>query len=132
MNKKRIFVSIFWVVLGAVLASCYYAGLVEDFWHSMGITFIVIGLLQILRYIRYMTNSEYRENYDIQATDERNKYIASKAWAWAGYWYVLIGALGTIVFKLLGREDLMMFCSFSVCLIMVLYWLSWLCLKKKY
>ena len=78
------------------------------------------------------TNSEYRENYDIQATDERNKYIASKAWAWAGYWYVLIGALGTIVFKLLGREDLMMFCSFSVCLIMVLYWLSWLCLKKKY
>lgn len=129
---KPLYLSIFWVVLGAALVIGNFTRLIDDYWFSMGIAIIVVGSLQILRYIRYMTNSEYRENYDIQATDERNKYIASKAWAWAGYWYVLIGALGTIVFKLLGREDLMMFCAFSVCFIMVLYWLSWLCLKKKY
>jgi len=40
--------------------------------------------------------------------------ISGKAWAWAGYWYVLGGAISTIVFKLMGREDLMTFASFSM------------------
>lgn len=129
---KPLYLSIFWVVLGAVLVICRLIRLIEDYWFSMGIAFIVVGTLQIIRHIRYRTNPEYRENYDIQATDERNKFIANKAWAWAGYWFVMLSAIGTIIFKLLGREDLTMFCAFSVCFIMVLYWLSWLWLKKKY
>ena len=129
---KPLYMSIFWVVLGAALVACNLARLVEDYWFNMGVTLIIIGVLQIVRRIRYKTNAEYRENYDIANSDERNKFIANKAWAWAGYLYVMIAAVGTIVCKLLGREDLMMFCSGSVCLIMVFYWLSWLWLKKKY
>ena len=129
---KPLYLSIFWVVLGAVLVVCHLGRLIEDYWFSMGIVFIVVGVLQIIRHIRYKTDSEYRENRDIATGDERNKFIANKAWAWAGYLYVMVAAVGTIVCKLLGREDLMMFCSGSVCLIMVLYWLSWLRLKRKY
>jgi uncharacterized membrane protein len=124
--------SIFWVVLGAVLVICNLAGLIEDYCYNMGIALIVVGLLQILRHIRYNTNAEYREARDTAMQDERNKFIANKAWAWAGYSYVLVAAVGSIVCKVLGREDLMMFCSYSVCLIMVLYWLCWLYLRKKY
>jgi len=129
---KPLYMSIFWVLLGAVLVVCHLAKLIEDYWFSMGIAFIVVGILQIIRHIRYKTDSEYRENRDVETNDERNKFIANKAWAWAGYFYVMIAAIGSIVCKLLGREDLMMFCSGSVCFIMVLYWLSWLWLKKKY
>ena len=129
---KPLYMSIFWVVLGTVLVICHLAKLIEDYWFSMGIAFIVVGILQIIRHIRYKTDSEYRENRDVETNDERNKFIANKAWAWAGYFYVMIAAIGSIVCKLLGREDLMMFCSGSVCFIMVLYWLSWLWLKKKY
>jgi len=129
---KPLYISIFWVVLGTVLVICHLAKLIEDYWFSMGIAFIVVGILQIIRHIRYKTDSEYRENRDVEINDERNKFIANKAWAWAGYFYVMIAAIGSIVCKLLGREDLMMFCSGSVCFIMVLYWLSWLWLKKKY
>lgn len=130
--NKRIYISIFWVVLGIVLCALHQAGLIEDYWFSMGIAFIFVGALQIIRHIRYKTDSDYRENRDIETGDERNKFIANKAWAWAGYLYVMIAAIGSIVCKLLGREDLMMFCAYSACLIMVLYWLSWLRLKKKY
>ena len=129
---KPLYMSIFWVVLRAVLVVCHLVRLVEDYWFSMGIAFIVVGVLQIIRHIRYKTDSEYRENRDIATGDERNKFIANKAWAWAGYFYVMIAAIGSIVCKLLGREDLMMFYTSSVCLIMVLYWLSWLRLKRKY
>ena len=99
---------------------------------SMGIAFLFIGTLQLLRQRRYHTNESYRERVDTAANDERNKFLANKAWAWAGYWFVLLAGSGTVIFKLMGREDLMMFCSGSVCFMMVLYWLNYLWLSRKY
>ena len=130
--NKRIFVSIFWVLLGFVLTTCHWAGLIEEYWSSIGVTFIVIGILQVIKHIKYMTNEEYRENFDIAVKDERNRFIANKAWAWAGYLFVLIAAVSSIMFKLLNREDLMMMASGSVCLMILLYWGSYMYLKKKY
>ena len=129
---KRIFLSIFWMLLGLVLIGCHLAGLIEEYWSSMGFALLAVGALQVIRQIRYRTNEEYREKFDTAAKDERNRFIANKAWAWAGYWFVLIGGCATIVLKLMGREDLMMMASGSVCLMMLLYWGCWMYLRKKY
>jgi len=131
--RKRIFVSLFWVFLGIVFNICSLSGLIRDeFWSSMGIVLLVVGALQLIREIRYHSNEEYREKFDTETNDERNRFIANKAWAWAGYLFVLIAACGTILFKLLDREDLMMLCSGAVCLMILLYWISYTILKKKY
>lgn len=130
--NQRLTLSIFWVLLGLTLCICHTAGLIEDFWSGMGVALMVVGLLQVLRQVRYRTDRDYREKFDTEVRDERNKYLSSKAWAWAGYWFVLIAAIGTIVFKLMGREELMKLASGSVCLIVLLYWLSYLALKRKY
>lgn len=130
--NRRLALSIFWVLLGLTLCICHIAGLMEDFWSGMGVALMVVGLLQVLRHVRYRTDRDYREKFDTEVRDERNKYLSSKAWAWAGYWFVLIAAIGTIVFKLMGREELMKLASASVCLIVLLYWLSYLALKRKY
>ena len=131
--RKRIIVSLFWVFLGIVLNICSLSGLIRDeFWSSMGIVLLVVGALQLIREIRYHSNEEYREKFDTEAKDERNRFIANKAWAWTGYLFVLIAACGTILFKLLDREDLMMLCSGAVCLMILLYWISYTILKKKY
>ena len=130
--EKRLYLSVFWILLGAVVVGCRAASLIEEYWGSMGFAFIIVGILQVIRHIRYRTNKEYQEKFDIEVQDERNKFISNKAWAWAGYLFVLIAACSTIVFKLLGKEDLMMLASGSVCLIIVLYWISYLWLKKKY
>lgn len=129
---KRLALSIFWVVLGLTLCVCRGAGLIEEFWGSMGFALIVVGLLQVIRQIRYRTDREYRERFETEVRDERNKYLSNKAWAWAGYWFVLIAAAGTVAFKLLGREELMMLASGGVCLMLLLYWISYLVLKRKY
>ena len=129
---KRIFVSVFWVLLGAVLAGCSLAGAIEEFWGSMGFALIVTGLLQLVRQVRYRTNAAYREKVDTENQDERNRFLANKAWAWAGYLFVLIAATATIVLKLMGREDLMLMASGSVCLIIMLYWGSYMYLRRKY
>ena len=129
---KRIFLSIFWIVLGTVLCACHFSGRIEEYWGSMGFALIIIGILQVIRQIRYRTNEDYREKFDTESKDERNRFISNKAWAWAGYLFVMVAAVGSIVFKLMGREDLMMLASGSVSLIILLYWGSWMVLKRKY
>lgn len=130
--EKRFLLSIFWVVLGLTLCVCRGAGLIEEFWGSMGFALMIVGLLQVIRQLRYRTDRDYREKFDTEVQDERNKYLSNKAWAWAGYWFVLIAACGTVAFKLLGREELMMLTSGSICLMLLLYWASYLVLNRKY
>ncbi len=132
MKKEKLIVSIVEIMIGAALLICSIFELVDEFWSGMGTSLLIIGVIFLIRNIKYKTNKEYREKIDIESNDERNKYISLKAWAWAGYLFVMLGAVGAIVFKLMGKEDLMMMASLSVCLIMVFYWISYIFLKKKY
>ena len=45
---------------------------------------------------------------------------------------VLTLAVAVIVLKLMGYDELSLWAACSVCLIVVLYWLCWLWLQKKY
>ena len=131
-SNRRMVLSIFWVVLGAVLIGCNMAGVVDDYWCGMGAGLLGVGVVQTIRNIRYLRSSEYLEKVDITNQDERNKFLANKAWAWAGYLYVLVAAIATIVFQIIGKQELATADGFSVCIFMVFHWLSYLYLQKKY
>ena len=130
--KEKMIASMIEIIVGAALVMASLFGVVDEFWSGMGTSLLIIGILFFIKGIKYKTNEEYREKWDIETNDERNKYISLKSWAWAGYLFVMIGAAGTIILKLVGREDLMMMASGSVCLIMVLYWISHTILRRKY
>lgn len=132
MNNKRFIASIVEIILGVVLSVCGAIGLLDSYWTGMGGGLIGVGIVFLIRSIRYRRNPEYKEEVDIEMSDERNKFIRLKAWSWAGYLFVMIAAVASIAFKLAGREDLMMFCSGAVCLVSVLYWVSYMVLKNKY
>lgn len=132
MNKKRLVTSILEIIIGFALVIGSVFGAVDEFWSGMGTTLLILGILFLFKAVKYETNIEYKEKYDIEINDERNKYLSMKAWAWAGYLFVMIAAVAAIMLKLAGREDLMMITSGNVCLIMVLYWISYVVLKKKY
>ena len=131
MNNKRFIVSIIEIVVGTSLIIGSFMG-VDEYWSGMGTAFLVVGILNIIRVVKYKKNDEYREKWDIEVNDERNKYLRLKSWAWAGYLFVMSGAIGTIGFKLAGKEDLMKMASYSVCYIMILFWISNIFLRKKY
>ena len=132
MNNRRWLVSVVWIVLGAVLTVCGAAGVVDEYWSGMGGGLIAVGVLQLFRYIRYATNKTYRETVEVERNDERNRYIGMKAWAWAGYSFVLIAAVASIALKIAGQDVLSRVAGLAVCLLVVLYWLNWLWLRKKY
>lgn len=131
-RNQRLIANILEIVIGIVLSVCGYTGIIDEYWSGMGTALVIVGVLMLVRQIRYRTNETYKENVDVEVNDERNQYIRIKAWSWAGYFFVMAGAFGSIIFKILQMDTLSMFAGCSVCLIMVLYWLSYLILKRKY
>ena len=107
-------------------------GIVDEFWNGMGVGLIVISILRLIQVLRYRKNEVYREKMEIETQDERNRFIRNKAWAWTGYMFVLIAAICTIVFRIIGQELLSFAASYAVCLMLILYWVSYLVLRKKY
>lgn len=131
-QKVRLAFTVVWLVLGTVLFILGVTEVVDSFWSGMGGGLLGVGILQAVRHLRYRKNEEYRERVDTENKDERNRFIGGKAWAWAGYLFVLIESVLVIVFKLVGREELMMLAAWNVCGIILLYWVCWIVLKRKY
>ena len=132
MSKKRIVIQIVEIVVGIILLGLGIAGKVDEFWSGMGGALIGVGAMYLVQTVRYHKNEAYRENTDTERNDERNKFLQMKSWQMTAGWFTMIAAIGTFVFKFTGKEDLMMLCSGGICLMVILYWVCYLYLKKKY
>ena len=78
---KRIIASIVWIIVGITLSVCSLFNMVDSYWSGMGTALIIVGVLQLIRFIRYQKNPEYKEAVDTNTQDERNRFIAMKAWS---------------------------------------------------
>jgi len=131
-RNRRFIMSIIWIVLGIILFGLGLAEVVDSFWSSMGAAMLTVGVLQVLRFYRFQKNETYRERIEIEEADERNHFIRNKAWAWAGYMFILIAAVSVIVLEIIGQRLLSLAASYTVCLMLILYWVSYMVLKRKY
>ena len=131
-NDRRIISCIIYIIFGVALMVLGILEILDSFWSGMGGALIAVGVVRGIHILRYHNDESYRENMEIEAKDERNRFIRNKAWAWAGYLFVLISAISTIVLKLLGQDLLSVAASFAVCILVLLYWICYLVLKKKY
>lgn len=132
-NKKRLMLSIAWVAIGTVL---WILSLTEkipsDMWGGIGGGLIAVGIMQISKHIKYRTNEEYRKKTDISLNDERNRYIAVKAWSWTGYTVVIASSVLSLIFLALGEKDISRIMGFYVCAEILIYYISYIILKSKY
>lgn len=131
-NKKTIIISIIYIIIGLCLIILSLFNHLDSYWSGMGGALTAVGSIRIIHHYRYNNNKTFRENYNIELNDERNKFIKHKAWCYAGYLFVLIAAFFSFVFKLFNHDLLSIISGLSVCIIITLYWISYLILKKKY
>ena len=132
MKNKQLIYPIVLLIAGLCLTGLGIAEIVDEFWSGMGSALTVIGVIRLLRTYRLNKNDAYREKVETAVTDERNHFIRAKAWSWAGYLFIICSAISVIVFKILGQDLLSQAASWGVCLMLVLYWVSYFILKKKY
>jgi len=129
---RRMYLSLFWLLLGTVLVVCGMTEVIDSYWCGMGGGFAGVGIAQLIRHIRYRKNDDYREKVDVETNDERNRFLTGKAWAWAGYLFVMVSGVATIALKVMGQDQWSLAASYALCLLLVLYWGSYLVLKRKY
>ena len=85
MKRENINFAIMYIVIGiAAIISKMLHIIDNDALFDVGSAFVLIGIIQLVRNIRYKTNNEYKKKIDIQNSDERNIYIANKAWSLTG------------------------------------------------
>jgi predicted histidine transporter YuiF (NhaC family) len=109
-----------------------FAGILDDFWRGMSVALISIGISRTVHIVRYSKDEAYREKMETEKNDERSHFLRNKAWAWAGYLFVLLASVSTIVLKLLGQDLLCIAAGGAVCVIILLYWISYEILRRKY
>lgn len=131
-NGRRMIAYTIYMILGITLIILGALEIVDSFWSGMGGALIAVGVMRGIQMLRYRKDESYREKQQIAQNDERNRFLRNKAWAWAGYLFVLIAAVLAVVFKLLGQGLLSIAAGFAVSILALLYWICYLVLKKKY
>ena len=131
-QNKRLYVNIVWLIVGSILIGLSFAGIVDEYWNGMGMAFAIVGAINLLRIHRLNKNEAYREKRELEMSDERNHFIRNKAWAWAGYLFIMIMAVACIILRIIGQDIFSMAASGTVCLMLVLFWGSYHILKRKY
>lgn len=131
-NKRKMLVSLLWVIIGATLVILDFIGVIDNpIFSGMGGGWLGVGAMQIYRNLKYHSNEEYKEKIDIEYSDERNSYIRMKAWSWAGYLFVIGAAIVSIVLFIMKQTVYGQIISYCMCAILVLYWVSYIILQKK-
>ena len=131
-NTKRLIALVLEIMIGISLIVCSACGLLDSYWSGIGTALIFVSAVFMIQQIRYSKDKDYQEYVDVEAKDERNKYLKMKAWSWAGYWFLIISAVASIVLKIIGLDEYSVVAGGSVCVLTLLYWLSYLILRKKY
>ena len=132
MKNKRLVTYVVYILIGVTLCGLGFAEVVDEFWSGMGSGLLVVAVLRLVRMYRFRKDENYREMVEIAAADERNCFIRNKAWAWAGYLFILLACSSMIILKIAGQELLSMAASWAVCIMLLLYWGSYMILRKKY
>ena len=129
---KRMIMSIVCVAVGVVFSVLSFMKLLDEFWMGLGVGFVLVGVAQLIQSIRYRTNDDYKQQVDIDTSDERNKFLSSQAWSWTGYITILCAAAAAIAYKVMSKDELSSLCCMGICLMTFIYVIAYNILKRKY
>jgi len=119
-------------IVGAALLLLTGLSKLDSFWSGMGAALVAVSVVRILQIARYKRNEDYASELHVKNHDERNLWLSLKARSNAFYYSIILEAIGVIVFRIVQQPDLSVLLGYLVCIQLVIYWVDWLVLKKKY
>ena len=70
--SKRIYLSIFWIIVGAALFAAGFFEKIDSFWSGMGGALIGVGIVETIRWARYRNDPEYKAGIHTVIIPEEN------------------------------------------------------------
>lgn len=129
----RLYLAIGYIVLG--LAMIVVFNIVEtnnsNFLTSWGFALFVIGVVRVRNHLIITKSEERIKKQEIRETDERNIAIANKAKSVSFMVYVFLCCIAVIVLELLQMSEWTSILSGSVCVMLVIYWISYFIISKR-
>lgn len=132
-NNKKLFMSFIWVIAGLGLWTLSFTGKIpSDVWSGIGGGLVGVGVLQIIRNLKYRNNPKYKQKIDIELNDERNRYLRMKAWSWTGYTFVMVSAVISMILLITGEKTISQTLGLCMCAELAIYYISYIVVSKKY
>lgn len=80
---------------------------ISGFYSSLGVALIAAGFIIVVKNIRYLKNPSLRKKQEVAETDERNRLLGLRCWAYAGYTMFLVLYIGVLVSGFISTTILM-------------------------
>ncbi len=130
--KKRLYVAVAYIVIGAITAGyAIIANMENEFFFAYGIALVVCGIIRIRQYIKLIRSEENMRKQEIAEKDERNIAIMNKARSWAFSLYVIVVGVAVIILEIMGKQDIATAAALSVCVLILLFWVSYHIVARK-
>ena len=130
--KLRLNVAITYIVLGVILiVGTFITKTENDFISTFGFMMILMGLVRIRNYRIITKDEDTIRKQQIIETDERNISIVHKAKSAAFAVYTFILGAAVIVLSFIGMHEAAKWVAYSVCLLVVIYWICYFIYQKK-
>lgn len=131
--KTRLYLAIAYIVIGALIvlvANIYNAA--DSFFSTFGLVLAVCGVVRIRNHFIITKDEESIRKQEITETDERTVMIVHKARSMTFILYVMVSCVAVIALMIAGQEQMAQLISYSVCILIAIYWACYLYFKKKY
>lgn len=128
--KKRFLISRIAVFLIGILF-IVMGILGNEQFYGMGICVLLIGALKAVQQYRIIKDGEKFKEYETKYNDERNRYIAEKAYAGA-FWISIYGEFAAECILLYLKNDMGVFLSYLICAQVIIYLILRVVYNRKY
>ncbi len=130
--KIRLFIAIGYIFIGLLMIILFNIIKTENsFLSSFGFALIVIGIVHIRNYTIITKNEETIRKREIAEMDERNIAIANKAKSVSFIIYVILACVCVVILELFNKTQLATVLSSTVCVLILIYWISYWIINKK-
>ena len=130
--KQRLYIAIIYIALGVMMIAGTFAIKTDnDFISAFGFAIIIMGIVRIRNYRMITKDEDTIRKQEIIETDERNISIIHKAKSTAFSIYILLLGTAVIVLSLFNMYEVARWIAYSVCLIVVIYWICYFIYQKK-
>lgn len=130
--KKQNIKYIVFLIAGMILIVASMLCEMNQFWTGLGFAFLTISIIRLFKIKKYQTDPEYAKHINISNHDERKAFVSDKAMVLTLklviYTFLVVGLL----LYILGQVQYGEFCMYGICVIMILYLISYYIVNRKY